>query len=254
LPRLNEGRSYLTEAHMWRGTACAFLGDAKNAHQSFHEAVRLNRELVRQFPDAYWYKADLADVLGRLGDAELRLGKGADAAAAYRESLEDLQPALKRVPDETDYQWQLARASERLAKVADRAGDAEAARKAYQEALRVYGELQAIEPNNMTWRAAYVRTMAHCGKEAEATREVEKLVQARPKSISLLMDAARCYAACASAGGPAKQRYLGKAINVLRGAVTEGYKDAAALNSDPDLAPIREDKAYQSLLEELAKR
>jgi tetratricopeptide (TPR) repeat protein len=130
------------------------------------EAVRLNRELVRKFPDAYWYKADLADVLARLGDAELRLGKDADAATAYRESLEDLRPAVKRGPDQTDYQWQLARANERLAGVAERGGDKDAARKDYQEALRVYTELLAIEPNNLTWQAAHVRALAHCGNEA----------------------------------------------------------------------------------------
>ena len=253
LPKLDEGRSYLTEAHMWRGTASAYLGDAKNARESLNEAVRLCRELAHKFPDAYWYKADLADVLGRLGDAELQLGKDANAALAYRESLEDLQPALKRVPDETDYQWQLARANERLAGVAERGGDGAAARKAYDEALRVYAELLAIEPNNLTWQGAHVRTLAHCGKEAEAAGEVEKLLRRRPKSIPLLMDAARCYAACASAAAT-KQQYAGQAIGALRVAVAEGYKDAAALKSDPDLASIREDKAYQSLLEELTKR
>jgi hypothetical protein len=67
------------------------------------------------------------------------------------------------------------------------------------------------------------------------------------------MDAARCYATCARAAA-SKEPYAGRAIAALRGAVAEGYKDAAALKSDPDLAPIREDKAYQSLLEELAKR
>jgi tetratricopeptide (TPR) repeat protein/tRNA A-37 threonylcarbamoyl transferase component Bud32 len=253
LPKLDEGRSYLTEADMWRGTASAYLGDAKNARESFDEAVRLSRELVRKFPDAYWYKADLADVLGRLGDAEVRLGKDADAATAYRESLEDLRPAVKRGPDQTDYQWQLARANERLAGVAERGSDKDAARKAYQDALRVYTDLLAIEPNNLTWQAAHVRTLAHCGKEVEAAREVEKLLGRRPKSIPLLMDAARCYAACASAAA-AKEPYVGRATTALRGAVAEGYKDAAALKSDPELAPIREDKAYQSLLEELAKR
>ena len=201
---------------MWRGTACAFLGDAKNAHESFHEAVRLNRELVRQFPDAYWYMTDLADVLSGLGDADSRLGKNAEAASAYRESLEDLRPALKRVPDETDYQWRLARVSDRLARIADRDGDGEAARKAFHEALRVYTELLDVEPNNLTWRAAYLRTLANCGKEAEAAEQVEQLLRRRPNSIPLLMGAAGCYAACARAAGPAKQQYLGQAIDALR--------------------------------------
>jgi len=99
-----------------------------------------------------------------------------------------------------------------------------------------------------------VRTLAHCGIAAAAAGEVEKLLQRRPKSIPLLLDAARCYAVFSATAGSEKQRYVGQATAVLRAAVMAGYKDAATLNSDPDLAPIRDDKSYQSLLEELAKR
>jgi hypothetical protein len=63
-----------------------------------------------------------------------------------------------------------------------------------------------------------------------------------PGSVPLSLQAARCFAACAAAAPDAlKRQYTEKAAGALRAAVTAGHKDAAALRTDPDLAPLAQD-------------
>ena len=195
-------------------------------------------------------------MLGAKGDAQLRLGKWTEADDSYRDSLENLRAALQHVTDDIDYQVQLARAEERLATVAALKGDRDAADKAYREALRVRLQLLDIEPNNLTWQAACLPTLAHCGKESEAAKKAEELCAKHPKSVPLLLDAARCYAACARTAGDdaARKRDVEKAVAALRAASEAGYKDGIAWKTDPDLAPLRDEAPFRSLLEEAAKR
>ena len=219
-------------------------------------AVSICRDLAETYPNDFSFQADLAEVLGAWGDEQLRSGKPADAEKSYRESLDDLRAALINLPDEIDYQVQLARTDERLARVAALQGDRDGAAKAYREALRLRQQLLDIEPNNLTWQAACLPTLAHGGKEAEAMKKAEDLCGKHPKSVPLLLDAARCYAACAAtaADAAAKEKDVERAVAALRAATEAGYKDMGAWKTDPDLAAIREEAGYKSLVEELAKR
>ncbi|HVS35818.1 MAG TPA: protein kinase, partial [Gemmataceae bacterium] len=251
-----EARSYLTEALSCRGTVAALLGDAKKAQDCFDEAVSVSRGLVEPNLAYLPFQADLADVLGACGDAQLRQAKLDDAAKSYRESLEHLTLYLEKNADHTEYQALLARTHERLATVAALKGDRDGAAKAYQEALRLRLQLLDIEPNNLSWQAGSLPTLAHCGKEAEAATKATDLVGKHPKSVPLLLDAARCYAAGAATAADAdvKKQFVAQAVASLRAAMDAGYKDGSAWKTDPGLAPIGDDAGYRALLEELAKK
>ncbi len=179
----------------------------------------------------------------------------ADAEKSYRESLDSLRPALDHTPDNLDYQALLARADERLAAVAALKGDGPASRQSYREALQLRQKLLEVDPTNWTWQAAATLTLAHCGKETEAVKKADDLRRGHPKAVPLLLMAARCYAVCAdqAADAAAKQRYVEQAVAALRAAADAGFKDAIAWKTDPDLAPIREEPAYKTLIAEMAK-
>jgi serine/threonine-protein kinase len=255
-PKNESARSFLAEAYLWLGVTDGHLGDAKGAAAAFDEPVRICRALVEKFPKAFWFKADLAEVLGHRGDAELRLGKDAEAEKSYRDSLENLRPALAADPNETAHRLNLGLAEERLAVVLARKGEKDEALKHCQEALRVREELLKIEPNNLTWQAARLRPLASGGKAAEAARQADALCRQRPKSIPIQVDAARCYAACAGVTDePAeKRRYAAKAIDALHAAVAAGFKDGVGLTNDPHLAPLRGEADYQALVKDLGQR
>jgi serine/threonine-protein kinase len=254
-PKNVSARSYLAEAYLWLGIVNGHLDDEKAARAALDEALHICRELTEKFPNDFSFQADLADLLGHDGDAQLRLGQEAESEKTYQLSLEHLRAALAGHPDETSYRLQEVRTEEQLAVAAARTGRREESGKHYREALRLAEELLRVEPNNLTWQTARLRPLAYSGKEAEAARQADALCRQHPKSIPVLVDAARCYAACAGAAAdPAdRQRYLGKALDALRAAVAAGYKDRVGLTNDPHLAPVRETPDYQTLVKGLPR-
>jgi tetratricopeptide (TPR) repeat protein len=255
VPQADNAKSYLVQAYLGLGTAAWHLGGAAAADEAFAQAERIQKGLIARNPDAVWYREDLAEVQGARGDALLRRGDVEGAQKSYEESFKNLQAALARNAEETDWQVVLALTHERLAALDVRQGRAAEAAKHYQEALRVRGELVQIEPNNLSWQAAYLRALAHAGKGAEAAPKAEALCRENPKSTPLLLEAARCYAACAAgAAAPAnRERYAAKAIEAVRAAAAAGYKDPIALRTDPDLAPVQTEQAFRDLLDAMTR-
>jgi len=46
----------------------------------------------------------------------------------------------------------------------------------------------------------------------------------------------------------------GRAIEALKRSVEKGFHDVAALESDKDLEPLREDASYKQIIEDLKKK
>jgi serine/threonine protein kinase len=246
----DQAQNYLAQGYQWLAIARWHTGDAAGSREAFTEAARFIDGLLQKYKNAHHYKADLADIIGTRGDAEISWGMPEQAEKSYQESLKYLQPALARVPNYAEYQLALALHHERMAVVAQRKGNLASAKVDYEEALRIRKELLGIEPNNMIWLGSALRVKAHTGDVSLAVKQLEMLYRRRPRSIPLLLDAARaCATGVALSTEPAvKQRYVERAVGALHTAVRAGYKDSIALNTDPDLAPLRQEPLFTSLL------
>jgi hypothetical protein len=105
--------------------------------------------------------------------------------------------------------------------------------------------------------------LARCGRHVEAAVIARKLRERAAQDPGMLFFAACGSALCAGAlDGPAahgdtpdareaRRRYRDQAIESLERAVGAGYRDVVALETDPDLTPIRRDPAFAALLERL---
>ncbi len=250
-PKDEEARGRLAEMCMWLGIASWHVEDAPAVEASFGEACRIYAQLVAPYPNAHWFRADQALILGNRGEAFLRLGRPDEAEKSFAASLKDIRVSLAGDPEETSYSETLALTQDRLARLDELRGNRDSARSHDEEALRLWGELLEIEPSNLAWQAAHARSLAHCGKEAEAIARAEALLKKNPRSTSLQMETARCYAICAAqaASPQARQRYTARAIEALRAATVLGYKDWFALRTDPELAALRQQAEYQALFQ-----
>jgi serine/threonine-protein kinase len=253
-PKNIPARSYLSEVYLRLGTVRWHLGDARGARADLAQSLKLSRDLAENYPQDSSFRADVADILGAQGDAELRLGRPAEARARYREALPHIRAALDRSPDNPERQALMALTHERLAAVALHFGERPQAEEHYRASLKLRQELARIEPGNRTWRAAYLLALAHGGKQAEAEAGADALCKAAPGSAPLLLQAARCYAVRAAADPAHKEACAARALRALGGAAAAEYRDAVALETDPDLAALRQEPAFRDLLAKMRQR
>jgi hypothetical protein len=89
-------------------------------------------------------------------------------------------------------------------------------------------------------------------RAGDGDRAVAELGPLLPKLIRAgdLYNAACVYAVVA-AREPVGNRHAGQAVEVLRQAVAKGYKDAAHLKTDPDLAALRGRADFRQLVADL---
>lgn len=83
-------------------------------------------------------------------------------------------------------------------------------------------------------------------------RQAEELLKAKNLAAATLYDLARVHALCAAASK--KEEPAARAVELLRQAVAEGYKDVARLKKDSDLDSLRPRDDFRKLLEELAAK
>ena len=105
-------------------------------------------------------------------------------------------------------------------------------------------------------QAELMLALARCGDHAGAAKIAHALVATPPKDERLYVQAACGYALAAGAAGGDSllvQRYKTAALDCLRKAKERGWADVASLEKDTDLEPIRDDPAFQALLEEFRR-
>jgi tetratricopeptide (TPR) repeat protein len=247
-PGNGEAQSWLAEPHLWLGTVAWHFGDTQGVEEHFGKCVTICERLAGHDAKDFSVKADLADIYGARGDAQLRLGKVEEAEKSYRQALRNIQLVAAHDPNDIEQVPRLALAHERIAALAARRGNRPDSEKHYQEALQLREELMQFESNNLAWQASYMLALARCGKHAEAAAEAEQLQQRAPRSPELLLQVARCYAVCASLDTPQKRNYMANALVACKAATQEDYRDASVLETDPELEGLYREPAYKAIV------
>jgi serine/threonine-protein kinase len=248
--------SYISECQLWLGTVAWHLDDESGAATNFSESLRICNELAGRFPNDGSFPGDLAEVYGAFGDAQLRLGKTDEARESYSRSREFLSRLLERNRGDASSQALLAQTLERQALLAERTGDTARAAPIYEEARALRSKLADLDPQNLSWQAARALTSAHCGRRAEAVEQIESLLARAGTSPGARLQAARCFAVCAQNETDAAQKRqdIDRALAAVTTAITDDFRDAALVSTDPELATLAAEPAFQSLLEKLKER
>jgi serine/threonine-protein kinase len=247
-PKNVKAESYLSEVYMLLGQACWRAGDDAAAKQHFEKCLEMCHNFAKRFPDGIGFKADLAEVYGNYGETQFRMGQLDDAEKSYQKSREYLAQVLNKDPDDTSRQPFTALTHDRVAKLALAQKKPEEAERRYKESLKIWEDLVQIEPNNMTWKSEYAVALAHVGKNAEAAKLSEQLGRTCPKSPEILLEIARSYGVGAGSrkeGGANKE----KALQALKNVISSGWKDKRWLETDADLAALRNEMGFQQMME-----
>jgi serine/threonine-protein kinase len=254
-PKSSSVESYISEAYLWLGITAGREGKVAQATKDFEKCLELCESLATRHPKDISFKADLAEIYGYRGDIQLRFDQPDEAARSYQKSRENLLVVLNHDTEDTSHQSLTALTHERLAAIAAGSQKAEEATKRLQEALKIREEMLQIEPNNQPWRAAFALTLARAGKPNEASKIAEDVYRRCPNSAELLLQVARSHAICAKgeADTAKKRQFTEKSLKALHNLVAIGWKDARLLETDPDLAPVRNEAAFRELMGKFIK-
>jgi serine/threonine-protein kinase len=249
-------RSYLADTYEALGDVSWRLRNAAAAEDYFGKALAIRKDLSAKYPRDPAVQAALAFAYSAHGDAELRLGRAEGALALYRKALPIRQAGAEKAPYNVRAWAALAYTHYRIATALLRLGRREQADGEYRQALELYERPPLAGSANLQDRGNTAVALARCGRDAEAAGRAEALRKDAPRSAGARFDAACCYAVCAgkAADTVRQAEYRRKAVAALREAAGPGYKDVAALETDPDLDALRGDAGLEALLAELKKR
>jgi tetratricopeptide (TPR) repeat protein len=251
----SEPRSYMTEALMWLGIASANRGDATGSDEYFSKALAMNNQLIKEaIPDYLPFREDRVDMLGAYGDALLKFGKTADAKKKFQESLELLKFVLARKLGDTPNNLRLALAYERLGIAGLIQKQATEAKDNFAAAVKIRQTLFEIDKNNLWRQIGYVLAMARTGERANSVRLTKSIAPRMVNSTELMLQVARCYATFVADNTSDRRIFLEEALKSLEIATRDGFQDLAVLQTDADLAPIRDEAGFKELIEKIKRR
>jgi serine/threonine-protein kinase len=236
------------------------LGYLYRTRRRFPEAEAVLRTALEQLPPADAKavanpeQASLA-ANAALGLGEVHLQAGHPRAArtsleASREEWQQLHAAAPRVPY---FALGLAECDLNLGHLARAERQPAAAQAAYDRAIERLAKLQSDSEARrflMDARAGRAQALAAAGHPTEAAAAAYELLRGDPAGGETAYRAAAVYAGCAAAAadGPERERYAARAVELLRQAVANGYKDSGHMKNDPDLEPLRSRPDFQKLL------
>jgi serine/threonine-protein kinase len=235
------------------GEACFRLHETEPGRQYFDKCLKIREQLSQDNPENPQLKVELAKWCEVLGEKDQQAEDLPDARKHFQRSVDLYRELATLDPKNADYQQRLGIAYYEIATVCHLAEDEAAAEEHFRACRRIRQALADADPKNMRRQMELMGVLPHCGEPARAAEIAVKLRQSKPKDQEILLAVACCYASCAA--DPAlQQEYTRKAIDTLQDLVGLDFKDVFTLETDPDLAPVRNDPAFCALLAKLQKR
>jgi serine/threonine-protein kinase len=218
---------------------------ADSAHRA---ALAIYEDLAAGAPEVASYAVGLGGTYGHLGDL-VNTTRPQEALAWYGRALGTLEPIVARDPRLILARAYLASAYHGRAETLDRLGRQPEAARDWDKALSF------IDPKEKAaLELAHAQSLLQANDAAGALRMAERAVDAAKADVHALYAAARFWAqASVKLPGEAQERSARRAVDLLRQAVSKGYRDLDRLEKESDLDPLRRRQEFTKLLQDVRK-
>ena len=268
-PTRPDFRQELAKSHSNLGILLYQTGRPKEAEAAFRETLKLQQQLATDFPTRPDFRQALARSHLNLGNLLSNTGRLKEAEAAYRETLKLQQQLATDFPNQLDIRYELAGTLVSLANLCNQRRDFAAAKGYLDEAAPHHRATLKVNPRHPDYRQFYRNNLWTLAQAQAGLLDRAAAVKVAEQIRDLGWDAAddAYHAACALAlcipivakhdkldadeRQAAVQFYGDEAMKLLRDAVAKGYKNAAQMKADRNLAPLRGRDDFQKLLAEL---
>jgi hypothetical protein len=128
------------------------------------------------------------------------------------------------------------------------------AKENYNVAMQRRKELFEIEKSNLSRQIGYVLALARAGERANSVRLTNTIGPRMVKSPELMLKVARCFAIFAADDTQDRKKHIEQALSALEIATRDDYKNATVLETDPELASLRDEAGFKELIAKIKKR
>jgi serine/threonine protein kinase/tetratricopeptide (TPR) repeat protein len=250
-----EAQRNLARAYTCLSEVHSALRDLRAVRADLLKTLETTRRLATDRNDIV-AQTDLAATYCNLGKNEIAAGDYAEAARWFQKGVALLQELEKqgRLENQPRYRDWLTEAEHCLSFCLK-------AQQAIDNLDFALAQPPAQAADLLTIRAT---ALASRGQHLPAAEAAEKLRALGPTNPRYIYNVACLYALCVSSVDQgkslqqltpeetvAKRRYAARAIESLTSAVKFGYRDMVQIETDPDLASIRQEEGYRALIARL---
>jgi serine/threonine-protein kinase len=268
-PSVPDYRAALARGHSNLGRVLRKLKRLKDAEEAYREAVVIQQRLIEEFPKVTQNRVELAfshNLLGVLFDSS---GQLQEAEKPYRDALAQRKLLAEEFPKVPEYQNDVAGTLGNLARLSRKRKELAQARQLLQEAQPYHRAALKADDRHPFFRQFFCNNqsllgeiLADLGEHAAAVEATKPLVRYAYQPRGDIYDAAcivsRCVPLAEKDAALPEARcqelarsYADQAMELLRQAVANGYKDAAHMKEDKDLKALRGRADFQKLLHDL---
>jgi tetratricopeptide (TPR) repeat protein len=248
------------------------LGRREDAETAYHDALQVQKQLAAEFPALPQYRQDLARSHTNLGNLLRDTGRAEEAERTYHDGLRLRQQLAADFPTVSEYRHELAQTLGNMArhlKTKKEYGEArrllEDAQPHHQAALRASPRHPLYRQFFRTNQATLVSVLAGLGDHAAARETAEQIAGLSWDAVEDAHRAACALASCVpivegdmrlSEGRRQElaRAYADRSMELLRQAVTHGFKNVDQLKKNTDLKSLQSREDFAKLLQELEQK
>jgi serine/threonine-protein kinase len=234
------------------------LGMEAEARKHLNECLKLRQQWMDSQKLNPIPKRELARACEALGDLEMEDHHIQTALVAYQNAFELFEGLVQKERNNPELQWYVANVHYHLGVVNLALKNGKAAEEHFSACLKTRQILFKSDNKNVQRKIELLLVQARMGQHQEAAQAAQQVIAFAPEHPGKLFQAACGLALCISpADGSLKtanRDYAERALAALRKAVASGFKDTKALESSPDLEPLRSFEGYQQFLNQIARQ
>ena len=233
----------LTKAALAIGSMAFRLGDRTRGGAFLAEARQRAETLLAPRPASIPAKQNLADVIFLAGETKAAVGDLVGARIDLQDTVKLYDEIARADPRNVFYQRNLGKARYRLANIDLLDGKIDDTRTQFTEVLRIRSGLAAISKDNDRIQVELALAQAQMGLVDAAVMIADRFAAGASVDPEQRLELARCYAIASRTlpqSEAARARTLEiKAMDAIRAAVSDGYRDRFALEGEMDFALLR---------------
>lgn len=237
------------------GDVLEVQGKLDEALENYQRSMVIRERLAGEKPNNAGWQRDLSVGYIKVGNVRLLQGGLVEALQEYSKALAIREGLTQQDPKNANWQRDLSNSYHKVGSVHEHQGNAGLALEQYRKALAIRERLVHKDPTNAIWQSGLAGTYLGMARVLKSRGESEaagkffvkcsESYTAYASKTNDFYNAASCYALMGD---------INQAFDWLDKAADQKLLDATSMNKDKDLASLRSNPRWKTLIERVERR